>query len=151
MLGDFESPVTHELIQRDLDNWCQQIMNGVKHLHELSFALPPPGHQSEESRRNRTANTFLASRAVLRLWRRFGMRSKQIQPRLDRPYIIEQLDLLWSRLWSSNAYCAAIRYMRSLWTTKSPLKIADFCQGHKSQSNSLSNSQRCSGMRLKSQ
>ncbi len=37
MLEDFESPVAHELIQRDLDNWCQQIMNGVKHLHELSL------------------------------------------------------------------------------------------------------------------
>lgn len=37
MLGDFEFSVAHELIQRDLDDWCQQIMDGVKYLHELSL------------------------------------------------------------------------------------------------------------------
>ena len=113
------------------------------------LALSPSGHQSEGSRRSRTANTLVASRTVLRLWRRFGMRSEQIQPRLNRSYIVEQLDSLWSCLWSSNAYRAAIRYMQSLWTTKSSLKIADFCQGHRSQPNSLDNSQRCSEMKLK--
>ena len=58
------------------------------------LALSSSDHQSKESRRNRTANTFLASRTVLRLWRRFDMRLKQIQLRLDRSYIVEQLDSL---------------------------------------------------------
>jgi len=39
MLRDFESSVAHELIQRDLEIWCQQIMNDVKHLHELSLSF----------------------------------------------------------------------------------------------------------------
>jgi len=49
MLGDFESPVAHELIQRDLENWCRQIMNGVKHLHELSL----PFHLQVTNRKDR--------------------------------------------------------------------------------------------------
>ncbi len=115
------------------------------------LVLSSSNHQSKESRRSRTANTLVASRTVLRLWRRFDTWSKQIQFRLNRSYIVEQLDFLWSCLWSSNVYRAAIRYMQSLWTTKSSLKIANFCQDHRSQSNSLDNSQRCSEMKLKSQ
>jgi len=49
MLGDFESPVAHELIQRDLDNRCQQIMNGVKHLHKLFL----PSHLQVTNRKDR--------------------------------------------------------------------------------------------------
>ena len=115
------------------------------------LALSSSDHQSKESRRSRTANTLVASRIVLRLWRWFDTRSKQIQLRLNRFYIVEQLDFLWSCLWSSNVYRAAIRYMQFLWTTKSSLKITNFCQNHRSQSNSFDNSQRCSEMKLKSQ
>ncbi len=114
------------------------------------LALSSSDHQSKESRRSRTANTLVASRTVLRLWRRFDMQSKQIQLRLNRFYIVKQLNSLWSCLWSSNVYRAAIRYMQFLWTTKSSFKIANFCQDHRSQSNSLDNSQRCSEMKLKS-
>ncbi len=49
MLEDFESSIAHELIQRDLNNWCQQIMNDVKHLHEL-FLL---SHLQVINRKNR--------------------------------------------------------------------------------------------------
>ncbi len=115
------------------------------------LVLSSSDHQSKESRRSRTANTLVASRTVLRLWRRFDTWLKQIQLRLNRSYIVEQLDSLWSCLWSSNVYRAAIWYMQFLWTTKSSLKIANFCQDHRSQSNSLNNSQRCSEMKFKSQ
>ena len=115
------------------------------------LVLSSSDHQSKESRRSRTANTFVASWTVLRLWRRFDTWLKQIQFRLNRSYIVEQLDSLWSCLWSSNVYRAAIWYMQFLWTTKSSLKIANFCQDHRSQSNSLNNSQRCSEMKFKSQ
>ena len=42
------------------------------------LALLSSDHQPKESRRNRTAYSFLASRTVLCLWRRFGTRPKQI-------------------------------------------------------------------------
>ncbi len=90
------------------------------------LALPPPGQQSEQSRRNWTAYAFLASQTLLCLWRRFGIRPEQIQPKLDKLYTIEQLDPLWSCLWSPNAYRAAVWYMQSLWTTKNLLKDCGF-------------------------
>ncbi len=62
------------------------------------LAFSSSDHQSKELRRSRTANTLVASQTVLRLWRRFDTRSKQIQLRLDRSYIVEQLDSLWSCL-----------------------------------------------------
>ena len=62
------------------------------------LAFSSSDHQSKELRRSRTANTLVASQTVLRLWRRFDTRSKQIQLRLDRSYIVKQLDSLWSCL-----------------------------------------------------
>lgn len=49
MLEDFKFFVAHELIQQDLDDWCQQIMDGVKYLHELSL----PSHLQVSNRNNR--------------------------------------------------------------------------------------------------
>lgn len=149
MLGDFESRVAHELIQRDLDDWCQQIMDGIIHLHELSL----PSHLQVNNRKDREEIELHMLSLLCKLYCVSGgdLACEQIQPRLDRPYTIGQLDPLWSCLWSPNAYRAAVRYMQSLWTAKSLLKIADFGQGHRSQPNLLDNSQRCSGLEPKSQ